>query len=197
MGKIIVEGTEEELKQVTGPPGVTVSAYEDPVRPTQRKSKKTEKEDKTMGEFCPECLKKELEIKDLGKEKEELGRAVTNAATAQKSAEEKLGEAVAAAAAAAQKPPEVDVSTVLEEQLSHYLSCSDGDCGTKAIVNRVLGPKFGELRIEGGKNTIENLAKKENQPQLEEVIKAAGLELWPKKITIEVPPGAVEALKKD
>ena len=120
---------------------------------------------KSMAEFCPECAKKDDERRWLEHNHlEELEKVKAEAA----------------------KPTELrDDATILEDSLKHYLTCPDGNCNTKDIVNRLLAPKFDQKAIEGGKNLIENLTKPENKPKLLEVMKAAGVEEMPSKIIIK------------
>ncbi len=75
MGKIIVEGTEEELKRVTGPAGVRVSAYNEPDTKIGEEEAKAKLAEEVKGQLSEkdaeiERLNGELEAK-LAEEPEE------------------------------------------------------------------------------------------------------------------------------
>ena len=127
---------------------------------------KQKKEDSPMTDFCPECLKRDIDLKDAKRDHE---FALKEAASEATRAKAELAEALKSRPSELQDIPDWDAI------IKH---CTDGSCPGHA-------KQLEDYRLSVGADVVTNLAKPENKAKLSEIAKAAGLEIQQDRITIK------------
>jgi len=157
MPKYILEGTEDEIAKVKAPGGVRVSAIIEPNREID------EGGSKTMPDFCPTCQQKDFE-KALAERDHKAELEKSSAEANQLRAQ--LTEAIANA--------QVQDIPNFPDIIAH---CEGGTCPGHA-------KQLQDYRESVGLDVLRNLTKPESKGKLLEVMKQAGVDEAPSKITI-------------